>query len=101
MPGDALGYANSLLEEGEFQALIDHLPFPFAYLDRNLRFVLVNEACAESLGRTKEELLGRVGLELFRHHRRSHPVNENEDDEEENGEEENEPERKRAVWRLT
>ncbi|MGQ9779984.1 MAG: ATP-binding protein [Bacillota bacterium] len=104
MPNDALVYARPLLEEEEFQAIIDHLPFPFAYLDQNLRFVLVNRACAESLGRAKEEFLGRIGLELFGRKRRMRSMAQ-EDDGEEKDEDEAEPwpknRRKRGAWRLT
>lgn len=104
MPGDALVYARPLLGEEEFQAILDHLPFPFAYLDRDLRFLLVNRACAESLGRAKEELLGRVGLEFFR--REGHLRSMAEENEEENEEDESVPRQKTKAkkwphWRLT
>ena len=49
----------------DFKALFDTLPSPYMVLDRELRYVEVNRAYAETLARARGELIGRHLFEAF------------------------------------
>ena len=49
----------------DFHALFDALPSPYMVLDRELRYVEVNQAYVETLGRDRDALLGQLIFEMF------------------------------------
>ena len=49
----------------DFKALFDTLPSPYMVLDRELRYVEVNQAYVETLARPREALIGRKIFEAF------------------------------------
>ena len=59
----AQGPASSI--EVDFETLFDLLPSPYMLLDRDLRYVRVNRAYESAVGRTRDQLIGRVLFEVF------------------------------------
>jgi PAS domain S-box-containing protein len=51
--------------EVDLRAIIDHAPEPIFVKDREGRYVFVNQAMANALGRPTEDLVGRTDAEIF------------------------------------
>ncbi|WP_421934870.1 sensor histidine kinase [Phenylobacterium sp.] len=56
---------DDVLQQIDYQALFDVLPSPYMVLDRALRYVAANQAYAQVVGRSREDLLGRNIFDLF------------------------------------
>ena len=52
-------------QQEELQIILDSVPASILYKDKENRFIRVNKACAEMLGRPKEEIEGKSCLEIF------------------------------------
>jgi PAS domain S-box-containing protein len=51
--------------EDHLASVIDSIGDPIVVIDRQYRFVFVNDAFSELIGRTKEEIIGKTGYDLF------------------------------------
>lgn len=55
----------STLSLEHYRDLFDAIPSPYMVLDTELRFVAVNDSYTETLGRSRDELVGRKLFDLF------------------------------------
>ncbi|MBN1432364.1 MAG: PAS domain S-box protein [Methanomicrobiaceae archaeon] len=59
-------YENKLMLQAQFlESLIETIPIPFMYKDRNMRHIMCNNPLLVSLGMKKEDFIGKTAFEIY------------------------------------